>query len=92
MKELFCGDDYKRTLQVKFHNLQFRKGTIIIPFVHELRTTIHELYGIMTEEAIEGIAISHVLVTLEDSVKKQVQVLQLAGNQQLENLSELVSR
>ena len=90
MKERFCGDDYKRTLQAKLRNLQFRKGTKIIPFVHELRTTVRELYGITTEEAIEGIAISHVLATLEDSVKKKVQVLQLAENQRLENLLELV--
>ena len=90
MKERFCGDDYKRNLQAKLQNLRFRKGTKIIPFVHELRMTVRELYSITGEEAIEGIATSHVMATLDDHVKKHVQVLQLAGNTGLENLLELV--
>ena len=53
MKERFCGDDYKRNLQAKLRNLRFRKGTKIIPFVHELRMTVRELYSITTEEAID---------------------------------------
>ena len=90
MKERFCGDDYNRALQARLRNLRFRKGTKFVPFVHELRTTVRKLYGITMEEAVEGIATSHVLVTLKDHVKKQVQVLQLVGNQRLENLLELV--
>ena len=86
IKERFCRDDYKQAVQVKLRNLRFRKGTKIVPFVHEFRTTVRELYGITTEEAIEGIATRRVLATLEANIKKQVQVLQFAGNQRLENL------
>ena len=90
MKEGFCGDEFKRNLQAKLRYLRFREGTKIIPFVHELRMTVRELYSITAEEAIEGIATSHVMATLDDHVKKHVQVLQLAGNARLENLLELV--
>ena len=90
MKERFCGDDYKRNLQAKLQNLHFCKGTKIIPFVHELRMTVRELYSITAEEAIEGITTSHVMATLDDHIKKHAQVLQLAGNTRLENLLELV--
>ena len=90
MKERFCGDDHKCNRQAKLRNLRFRKGTKIIPFVHELRVTVRELYSITAEEAIEGIATSHVMATLDDHIKKHIQVLQLAGNTRLESLLELV--
>ena len=37
--------------------------------------TVRELYSITAEEAIGGIATSHVMATLDDHIKKQVQVL-----------------
>ena len=90
MKERFCGDDYKGNLQAKSRNLRFHKGIKITPFIHELPMTVRELYFITAEEVIEGIATSHVMATLDDNIKKHVQVLQLAGNTRLENLLELV--
>ena len=36
MTERFCEDDYKRALQARLRNLRVRKGTKIVPFLHEL--------------------------------------------------------
>ena len=43
----FCGDEFKRCLQLKLQNLKFAKSTPINTFVNELNTTIKQLYGII---------------------------------------------
>ncbi len=65
-------------------------GTKIAKFVNDLRNTVQELYGIANEDAINSIAINHVLANLEDSLRKKTKVLQLAGNIKLENILELL--
>lgn len=40
--------------------------------------------------AVEAIATNHVISSLDDSLRKEVQILQLAGNDKLENLLELI--
>ena len=95
LKELleskFGGPDYKRALELKLCSLKFRKGTKIAPFVGDLKNTIQELYGIEQEEAIESIAVNHVLSSLDDDMRKEIKVLQLSGNSKLENILELVA-
>eukprot|EP00112_Aurelia_sp_Birch-Aquarium-sp1_P025729 Seg873.4 transcript_id=Seg873.4/GoldUCD/mRNA.D3Y31 product="Gag-Pol polyprotein" protein_id=Seg873.4/GoldUCD/D3Y31 len=95
LKELlelkFCGPDYKRALELKLRNLKFKKGTKIAPFVGDLKNTIQELYGIEQEEAIESIAVNHVLSSLDDEMRKETKVLQWSGNAKLENILELVA-
>ena len=90
LQQRFCGPDYKRALELKLRNLKFKKGIKIAPFVNELRNAIQELYGLTSEDAIDSIAINHVLAQLEDSLRKETKILQLAGNTKLENILELL--
>lgn len=91
LESKFCGTDYKRALELKLRNLKFRKGTKIAPFVGDLKNTIQELYGIEQEEAVESIAVNHILSSLDDEMRKETKVLQLSGNAKLENILELVA-
>ena len=61
----FYGPDYKRALELKLRNLRFTKGAKIAPFVHDLRSTIQELYVLDNEDSVDSIAINHVMSTLE---------------------------
>ena len=61
LKYRFCGPDYKRALELRLRNLKFKKGTKIAPFIHDLRSTIQELYGLANEDSINSIAINHVI-------------------------------
>ncbi len=90
IREEFCGEEYKRTLEAKLRNLKFKKGVKITSFSHELRMTVSELYALRDKAAIEAIATSHVMSSLDDRLRKEVQILQLAGNAKLENLLELI--
>ena len=58
-------------------------------FCSELYTVVRELYGINDENAIQSIAILHVVSNLDDAVKGDVKLLQLSGNAKLENILEL---
>ena len=58
-------------------------------FCSELYTAIRELYDINDENAIQSIAIPHVVSNLDDAVKVDVKLLQLSGNAKLENILEL---
>ena len=84
LKTKYGGQDYKRHLQTKLRSLKFRVGTEISEFTHELRTTIKELYGITDTDAIDQIGITNILATLDDSLRNEVSILQLAGNIHIE--------
>ena len=91
LEERFCGDDYKRTLETKLRGLQYRKNVNINNFIHELRNTIQELYGIKDESAVESLAVNHVIFNLEPGLRNEVRVLQLANpNTKLESILELL--
>ena len=89
LERKYTGTNYKRTLESKFRSLRFRKGMKINQFCSELYTVIRELYDIHDENAIQSIAISHVVSNLDDAVKGDVKLLQLSGNVKLENNLEL---
>ena len=91
--EAFSGEDYKRTLETKLRNLKFTKGTNINLFCNSLRTLIRELYNLtdLDETSIDAIAINHVILQLDEQVRKDVKMLQLAGNKSLEVLLEPVN-
>ena len=86
----FCGADYKRSLETKLRGLKFRKGLKIATFVNDLKTTIQELYDLKDEQAINSIAISHVMSNIDESLKSEIKLLQLAGNTRVESLLELI--
>ena len=85
----YTGTNYKRTLASKFRSLRFRKGMKINQFCSELYTVIREIYYIHDENAIQSIAISHVVSNLDDALKGDAKLLQLSGNVKLENILEL---
>ena len=87
----FCGPDYKRALELKFRNLRFTKDSKIAPFVHDLRNMIQELYGLAIEDSVDSIAINHVMSTLDETIRKETNFLQLSGNIKLESILELIS-
>ena len=91
--EAFSGEDYKRTLEGKLRNLKFTKGTNKNLFCNFLRTLIRELYNLTDLDAtsIDAIAINHVIAQLDEQVRQDVKVLQLAGNRSLERLLELAN-
>ena len=89
LERRYTGTNYKRTLESKFRSLRFRKGMKINQFCSELYTVIRELYDIHDENAIQSIAISHVVSNLDDAVKGDVKLLQLSGNVKLEKILEL---
>ena len=90
--ERFTGEGYKRKLEIKLRNLKFMKGTNINLFSHTLRNTIKELYGLQgnANDAIDAIAINHVVSGLSEEIRSQTKILQLTGNKSLECLLELV--
>ena len=85
----YTGTNYKRILESKFRSLLFRKGMKINQFCSELYTVIRELYYIYDENAIQSIAISHVVSNLDDTLKGDIKLLQLSGNVKLENILEI---
>ena len=90
MIENFCSGDYQRTLESKLRGLHFRRGVNISNFVTELRNTIHELYDINDDKAIDLIAINHVTTSLDEDLREPVRILQLSGCASLEGILELI--
>ena len=86
--ERFTGEDYKRKLETKLRNLKFTKGMNINSFSNNLRTTVKELYGLQGDvnNAVDSIAINHIISTLSDDMRSQAKILQLTGNKSLECL------
>ena len=80
----------KRTLESKLRGLHFHRGCNISLFVTELRNTVHELYDISEEKAINLIAINHVTSSLDNDIKESVRLLQLSGCATLEGILEIV--
>ena len=91
IKTKYSGDAYKRHLTAKLRNHKFRAGLSIPTYLHELRSLIKEAYDVTNTDAVDQIGMSHILTNLEESLKKEVHILQLAGNTRLENLLELVA-
>ena len=93
LAEAFSGEDYKRTLETKSRNLKFTKGTNKNLFCNSLRALIRKLYNLtdLDETSIDTIALNHVIAQLDERVRKDVKMLQLAGNKSLERLVELVN-
>ena len=90
IKDEFCGEEYRRALETRLRNLNFRKGLKVTTFARELRMRVSELYAIKDKTAVEAIATNQVLSSLDDQLRKEVHILQLAGNVKLENLLELI--
>ena len=87
----FCGEEYKRNLQIKLQNLKFVKGTPINSFATELRNTIRALYNIQDTTIINDISMNHLLNNLDESLRQEAKIFQLTGNKTLENLLEFVN-
>ena len=90
MKKCFFGDDCCRTLQHKFRELIFRKGGNVNTFIDELTKAIRELFDIEDPEAINSIAINHVVSNLEEDMHQDERLFQLTGDKSLENLLEFI--
>ena len=90
LKTTFSGEDYKRNVESKLRNLKFSKGTNINIFCNTLRTFVKELYGLDNANAVDAIAINHVMAQLDEEIRRDVKILQLTGNKNLERLLELV--
>ena len=75
--ERFTGEDYKRKLEKKLRNLRFMKGPNINLFAHALKNTIKELYGLQgnANDAIDAIAINHVVSGLSEEIRSQAKIL-----------------
>ena len=58
-----------------------------------MRTLIRELYNLadLDETSTDAIAINHVIAQLDEQVRQDVKMLQLAGNKSLEHLLDLVN-
>ena len=58
-----------------------------------MRTLIRELYNLtdLDETSVDTIALNHDIAQLDERVRKDVKMLQLAGNKSLERLLELVN-
>ena len=90
LKRRFFGDDYRRTLQNKFRELVFKKGTVVNTFIDQLTQTIRELFDIDERDTINSIAMNHVISNLEEDMRQDAKIFQLSGNKSLENLLEFV--
>ena len=90
-EQIFCGDKYKRNVQIKLQNLKFVKGTPINSFAAELRNMIRALYRIQDPNIISDLAMSHLISTLDESLRGKAKIFQPAGNKILENLLEFVN-
>ena len=91
LREKYCGQDYKRSLEQKFRNLRFKPGSAINNFISEISCLITDLYGITDTTAVDLIAQNHVLPSLESSVQEQAKVLQLTNSCSLQSLLELAN-
>ena len=91
LKTRFCGEEYKRILQVKLQSLKFVKGMNINSFIDELMCTIKNLYSLDDVETVKNIALNHITSNLDDSLRYDAKIFQLSGNKSLENLLEFVS-
>ena len=84
------GQTTKELLSQKLDHCVFIRVWKLTNFVKNfLQVLIRELYDIHDENAIQSIAISHVVSNLDDAVKGDVKLLQLSGNVKLENNLEL---
>ena len=64
LNEKYLGEEYKRHLESKLRNLKFRAGTKIQKFLHDLRSTIRDYYGLTSVEQIDQIGMNHIYFLL----------------------------
>ena len=81
LAERFTREDQKRKLETKLRNLKFTEGTKINLFAHRLRNISKELYGLQgnANDAIDAMAINHVVSGLSEEMRSQTKILQLTG-------------
>ena len=90
-EQRFCGEEYKKNLQIKLQNLKFVKGTRTNSSATAVRNTIRALYGIQDSNIISDLAMNHLLSTLDGSLRGEAKIFQLTGNKTLETLLEFVN-
>ena len=79
------GQSTKELLSQNLEHCFFASVRKLTNFVQNF-IFIRELYDIHDKNAIQSIAISHVVSNLDDAVKGDVKLLQLSGNVKLENI------
>ena len=78
LKTCFCGEEYKRILQVKLQSLKFVKGMHIKSFIDELMCTIKNLYSLDDVETVKNIALNHITSNLDNSLLHDTKIFQLS--------------
>ena len=69
MMEEFCGEVYKRRLEIKLQTIKFTEESNIPLFSLELKKLIKELYSIEDNKTIKLITSNHVVANLEPLFK-----------------------
>ena len=90
LRNVFCGDDYKRALEPKLRCTKFTRSTDISTFCPQLKQIRQELYNIFEPDSFELIAVNHIIAELEPPLRESVKLLQLTGHARLENVLELI--
>ena len=90
LREIYAGEQYRRTLETKFRNLVFTPGTHLQDFAHRIKTTIRELYNVQEDNAVQAIAVNQVLMNVSDEIRDRVRMLQIAGTQNLIPILEII--
>ena len=76
----FCGEEYRRSLESVLSELVFMRGQNVELFRHKLTSTIKDLYGITDTNAVNNIAMNHVVTNIhDDRVRDQIRILQLSA-------------
>ena len=83
MMEEFCGEDYKRTLEMNLRTIKFTRESDIPLFSLELKNLINELYSAEDDKTVEFVVSNHVVADLEPSFRVTVKILLLSGNTSL---------
>ena len=68
LREIYAGEQYRRTLETKFRNLVFTPSMNIQDFAHRIKTMIHELYNVQEDNAVQAIAVNQVLMNVNDEI------------------------
>ena len=68
------------------------RGQNVQLFRHKLTSTIKELYDITDTNAVNNIAMNHVVAKIhDDRVRDQIRILQLSGTANLTSVLELIN-
>ena len=86
LPQLYCCDEYRHILKVKFSSMSFVKGSKILTFIIEFCQIVKELSTLTEKEAIKFIETRNILSMLDPLMREDVRILQISGNMCLENL------